>query len=53
MKKKIIAENNATFRDKTLPSLKCKLKSFHCHSGLNVHVVTDFCQKTPKFSQNG
>ena len=52
-KKEIIAENDATFRDKAFPSLKCKFKSFHSHSRLNVHVVTDFCQKTPKFFQNG
>ena len=46
---KIIAENQVTFREKTLPSLKCKLKCFHCHPRLNVHVVADLCQKTPKF----
>ena len=45
----IIALNHVTFREKALPSLRCKLNSFHCHSKLNVHVVADLCQKTPKF----
>ena len=45
----IIALNHVTFREKALPSLRCKLNSFHCHLKLNVHVVADLCQKTPKF----
>ena len=52
----IIALNHVTFREKALPSLRCKLNCFHRHSKLNVHVVADFCQKTPKFFncyQNG
>ena len=47
---KIIALNHVTFREKTLPSLRCKLNCFHCHSKLNVHVVADLCQKHPKNS---